>query len=141
MTRAIVKLTIVSIGTEVKMEKYKLRDFAKWLVKQRLTDLDLNRVVDEMEKGLLGDRLGAHVYKKRVPLSGRGKRGGARCIVLYKKGNLVLFIYGYAKNEKSDLSSQEAVQLRIFSKAFFKLSKQERLKKCGQGALIRIEDE
>ncbi len=55
-----------------------------------------------MDNGLVGDRLGSNVYKKRAALQGRGKRGGARTVVLYKAGNVALFIEGYAKNDKAD---------------------------------------
>lgn len=47
------------------MEKYKLKDFAKWAKNERLSDGALHSALEEMERGLLGDRLGANLYKKR----------------------------------------------------------------------------
>jgi hypothetical protein len=36
------------------MDKYKLRDFAKWAKAVRLTDKALHDALDEMNRGLLG---------------------------------------------------------------------------------------
>jgi hypothetical protein len=81
------------------VERYKLRDFAKWAKKEGISDDELAVVVSEMSRGLLGDRLGAHIYKKRIKVDGRGKRSGARAIVLYKDKDVTLFFYGYLKND------------------------------------------
>ena len=88
-------------------KRYKLKDFAKWAKKVGLSDADLLEVLDEMGRGLLGDRLGSYVFKKRVALGSKGKRGGARMIVLFKKDDLVLFMYAYTKNKKEDLTRDE----------------------------------
>ena len=122
------------------MEIYKLKDFAKWAKKENLSDEDFIKVVDEMEKGLLGDRLGAFVYKKRFRIAGRGKRGGARSILIYKQKKIAVFLYGYSKNEKSDLAPREEAALRVFAKAFIELLPFERLQKVKDGNLIIIEE-
>ena len=122
------------------MDKYKLKDFAKWAKKEKISDAELLRVVDEMNKGLLGDRLGAYIFKKRIGFAGRGKRGGARSILLFKDGELALFLYGYAKNEKSNLEVREEIALRTFAKDFMKLSKAERQRQVKVGNLVLIEE-
>jgi hypothetical protein len=51
--------------------------------------------------------------KLRWRLQGRGKRGGARVIYVFFSVNFPLFLLDlYAKNEKSDLSSQDRSYLR-----------------------------
>jgi hypothetical protein len=42
-------------------EKYKLKDFARWANKEGISNELLKAVVSEMNRGLLGDRLGAHI--------------------------------------------------------------------------------
>jgi hypothetical protein len=49
-----------------------------------LPDSTLCNAVAEMAAGLIDADLGGSVYKKRLPMPGRGKRGGARIIL----GNL-----------------------------------------------------
>lgn len=92
------------------MEIYKLRDFARWAGKEGILDDVLRECVKEMERGLLGNKLGAHVFKKRLGLSGRGKRGGARTGV------------------------------RMFAKAFVALSAGERHERVLQGVLIPLKE-
>ena len=121
------------------MERYKLKDFAKWAKKEGISDDELTAVVSEMSRGLLGDRLGAHIYKKRIKVEGRGKRGGARAIVLYKDKDVTLFLYGYLKNDQADISQNEEKQLRLFASEFMRLSSTERARLKTQGKLIAIE--
>lgn len=121
------------------MDRYKLKDFAKWAKKESISDDELAAVASEMSRGLLGDRLGAHIYKKRIRVEGRGKRGGARAIVLYKDQNVTLFLYGYLKNDQADLSQNEEKQLRLFASEFMRLSSAERTRLKALGKLIPIE--
>ena len=121
------------------MERYKLRDFAKWAKKEGISDDELAVVASEMSRGLLGDRLGAHIYKKRIKVEGRGKRGGARAIVLYKDKDVTLFLYGYLKKDQADISQNEERQLRVFASDFMKLSSADRTRLKTQGKLIAIE--
>jgi len=121
------------------VEGYKLKDFAKWAKKEGISDDELAAVVSEMSRGLLGDRLGAHIYKKRIKVEGRGKRGGARAIVLYKDKDVTLFLYGYLKNDQADISQNEEKQLRLFASEFMRISSAERARLKTQGKLIAIE--
>ena len=122
------------------MEKYKNKHFAKWARKESVSDEVLNRALAEMERGLLGDRLGAHIYKKRLVLAGRGKRGGARTIVLFRQEEIALFLYGYSKKEKDNLTPKEEEQLRIFAKEFMKLTVAQRARLKEEGNLIEIKE-
>lgn len=122
------------------MEKYKLKDFAKWAKKERVSDEALVDVVAEMSRGLLGDRLGANIYKKRIKIDGRGKRGGGRVIVLFKDKDVTLFLYGYLKNEQGNISENEERQLRIFANEFSRRSPVDRAKLRMEGKLITIEE-
>ena len=121
------------------MERYKLKEFARWATKEGVSDEDLLVVVSEMGRGLLGDRLGAHIYKKRVRIEGRGKRGGARAIVLFKDRDVTLFLFGYLKNEQADISQNEEKQLRIFAREFMRLTSADRMRLKTEGKLIAIE--
>jgi hypothetical protein len=51
--------------------------------------------------------------KVRVPLAGRGKRGGARVIYyVYDQTLPIYLLLAYAKNERDDLSSDQKAALR-----------------------------
>lgn len=122
------------------MERYKLKDFAKWAKRERISDKSLIEISAEMSRGLLGDRLGANIYKRRIKVDGRGKRGGGRVIVLFKDRDVTLFLYGYLKNEQGSISENEERQLRLFASEFSKLTPVDRAKLRMEGKLITIEE-
>ncbi len=73
----------------------------------KVSDLRLATAIAEMEAGLMGAELSKNLYKKRIALQTRGKRGGGRTIIIYKKQEKAFFIYGFAKNEKESISTME----------------------------------
>jgi len=101
------------------------KTFAKWASKQQLLDEALKGALDEIEKGKYEASLGGHLYKKRVRFIGKGKRGSARMIICYKKGDRAIFIHGFAKNEKSSLSKRELHALREISKILLGLTSEQ----------------
>lgn len=111
------------------MRTFLYKTFKKWAKDEGLTDSDLLSVVKEMEDGLTGNNLGGNVYKKRVKLEGRGKRGGARTIITYKAKDKAFFIVGFAKNEKDNIDSNEEHALKLMAKELFGYT-DEQLKKA-----------
>ncbi|AIP61953.1 MULTISPECIES: type II toxin-antitoxin system RelE/ParE family toxin [Burkholderia] len=86
---------------------FKTRHFQRWMRKSGLTDAALCEAVEEMVAGLIDADLGGGVVKKRVGLSGRGKRGGARTLIATNKGTRWFFMFGFEKNERSNISDSE----------------------------------
>jgi len=70
----------------------------------------------EVQGGKFEANLGGNVYKKRIRFEGQGKSGSGRTILCYKKGNRIIFIHGFAKNEKSNLTKKELVAFKELSK-------------------------
>lgn len=62
-------------------------------------------------RGLVEADLGGHVYKKRVALPGRGKRGGSRTIIAYQLQSKAFYMYGFAKNQRTNIDDDE---LKVF---------------------------
>ncbi|HDR8956201.1 type II toxin-antitoxin system RelE/ParE family toxin [Burkholderia vietnamiensis] len=85
----------------------KTRHFQRWMRKSGLTDAALCEAVEEMVAGLIDADLGGGVVKKRVGLSGRGKRDGARTLIATNKGTRWFFMFGFEKNERSNISDSE----------------------------------
>lgn len=86
---------------------FRTRTFTRWMRKAELTDDALCEAVCEMAQGLVDADLGGHVVKKRVALPGQGKRGGARTIVATKLADRWFFLYGFGKNERSNIDKDE----------------------------------
>jgi hypothetical protein len=100
----------------------KTKTFTKWMGKCKIQDCDLLRAIDEMEQGLIDADLGFNTYKKRIGLTGTGKRSGARVIVATQLIKRWFFIYGFAKNEKSNVSRNELAYLQEVSKRLLNLT-------------------
>ena len=86
---------------------FKTRHFSRWMRKTELTDGALCAAVAEMAHGLIDADLGGGVVKKRVGLTGRGKRGGARTLVATNRGDRWFFVYGFAKNDRANIADDE----------------------------------
>jgi len=97
------------------MHIYKTKVFDRWLKKTELTDRDLIRAVKEMNAGLVDADLGEQVFKKRIALPGRGKRSGVRTLVASKIQDQWFFLYGFAKNERDNISDQELRVLQVIA--------------------------
>jgi len=75
--------------------------------KTELSDKALCKAVTEMDQGLIDADLGGGVVKKRVALPGHGKRGSIRTLVATRRGDYWFFLYGFEKNERSNISNEE----------------------------------
>jgi hypothetical protein len=104
---------------------FKTRHFSRWMRKTRLTQEALCLAVSEMEDGLIDAELGGGVVKKRVPLSGRGKSGGARTLLATNKGSLWFFVFGFEKNERANIMPRELEGLKALASDLLKLSSAE----------------
>ncbi len=80
--------------------------------KSGLTDTELCNAVLEMGNGLIEADLGGSVFKKRVAMPGRGKRGGARTIVATNRADRWFFMYGFKKNDRANITEAELEALR-----------------------------
>jgi hypothetical protein len=86
---------------------FKTRHFTRWAHRARLADDVLCAAVVELARGLIDADLGGGVVKKRVPMPGRGKRGGARALLATNRANLWFYLAGFAKNERDNVSADE----------------------------------
>jgi hypothetical protein len=121
------------------MQAFKTRTFAKWANGAGLDDDALTIAVAEMERGLIDAHLGGEVVKKRVALPGRGKRGGVRTLVAFRQEEKAFFVFGFAKNERADISSDELRALKFLAKELLNYPAMSLTKALQAGELIEIE--
>ncbi len=94
------------------MRILKNKMFFKWAKSEGLTDSILMKAAKEMDQGLIDATLGGSLVKKRVVRKGQGKRGGFRTIVVFQKGCRTIFVYGFPKNQRDNISEQEEKGLK-----------------------------
>jgi hypothetical protein len=106
-----------------------------------LNDGALLEAVAEMEDGLIDAKLGGHVVKKRVALPGRGKRGGSRTLVAYRKADKAFFVYGFAKNERANISTKELKALKLLATQLLSYTNPALNKAIKAGELIEVHED
>jgi len=119
---------------------FKTRTFARWAGKVGLADEALWRAVEEMAAGSIDAHLGGRVVKKRVALSGRGKRGGARTLVATNLGDRWFFLYGFAKNERADIDRDELKFLQEVAKDLLGLDTRQLQVAVAAGEITEVFD-
>jgi hypothetical protein len=97
------------------MTIYQTREFRRWARKQGLQNAALCRAVTEMATGLYEADLGGYLFKKRIARPGQGKSGGFRTLVATNRGSLWFFVYGFSKNEQSNIRPDEEAALKTLA--------------------------
>jgi hypothetical protein len=120
------------------MRVFKTKWFQKWAAREGVGNEALLAAVEEMDDGLIDAELGGHVVKKRVALPGRGKRGGARTMVVYRHASLVFFVYGFAKNERANICNKELKALKLLATQLLGYTPPALTKAIKAGELIEV---
>lgn len=103
------------------MEVYKTRWFDRWARKQGLEDLRLCAAVREMVEGLYDADLGGGLVKKRIARPGQGKSGGFRTLIATNKDDRWIFVYGFSKNESSNINKDDEKSLKTLAEDLLSL--------------------
>jgi hypothetical protein len=92
------------------------------------------------EKVLLIHRQGAPepLLKKRVARAGQGKSGGFRTLVATNKGSRWFFMYGFTKNQRSNIDKDEEEALKKLAVQFLSLTEYALGKAEQSGELVEV---
>ena len=115
--------------------------FARQNKKIGLTNAALCKAVSEIAAGLNDGNLGNGIFKKRIALDGRGKRGSVRTLIATRVGSYWFYLFAYKKNDRADLSPQEYEALTDLADDFYALDENGLAKALGAGAMIEVQDD
>lgn len=76
----------------------------------------------EMMHGLIDADLGGGIIKKRVGMAGRGKRVGARTVLATNKNDRWFFVFGFQKNVRSNINTEEKEALQLLADDLLSMS-------------------
>jgi hypothetical protein len=107
--------------------------------KSQVTDLDILGATEEMVQGLIDANLGGYLVKKRVALQGRGKSAGARTIVATKFEQRWIFLFGFEKNERSNIDANELKVLQELAASLLDLDQQAIASAVSAGQLFQLQ--
>lgn len=119
----------------------KTKRFHRWARKAGLTDGTLITAVTEAESGLLDANLGGGVVKLRVPQPGQGKRGSTRTLLATNFADRWVFIFGYEKHEKDNISPKELTALQNYSADLLSLTTEQLDDAVAEKILVEVNNE
>ena len=122
------------------MKKLTTKWFKKWSTKAGLANPNLLEAITNLEKGLSTSSLGANLYKIRVNRSGSGKRSSYRTIIVYKQNDRAIFLYGFGKNEKGNITSDELYFFKKLGRDFLDYRNHQLTRALKEKVLFDLEE-
>ena len=120
------------------MHTFKTRAFARFAGREGVDDSALCEAVDRARRGLVDADLGGGVLKQRIARKGGGRSGGFRAIVLFRRGDLAFFVYGFAKSGRENLRRDELATFRRLADEYLALDRAGLVVAQATGAIIEV---
>ena len=121
------------------MRKLSTKWFKKWAQKAGLKNENMLEAIDNLENCLSTSNLGSNLYKVRVNRPHSGKSSGFRTIIVYKANDKAIFLYGFGKNEKDNISQTELHYFKKLGKDLITLSTDQLEKSIENKILFDLE--
>ncbi len=83
---------------------FKAKVFQRFQRKEDIPDKALCEAIARASMGLIDASLGHGLIKQRVAREGGGRSGGFRTIIAYRVASRAVFIFGFAKNARENIS-------------------------------------
>ena len=90
------------------------------------------------QRGLVDANLGGGVIKQRIARKGGGRSGGFRTIVLFRRGALAYFVYGFSKSGRENLRRDELTTYRRLADEYLALDQAGLVAARTVGAIIEV---
>ncbi|MGD9733436.1 MAG: type II toxin-antitoxin system RelE/ParE family toxin [Desulfamplus sp.] len=113
--------------------------FKKWSRKKSIEDRALLDGIKFVQSGAGSVNLGCGLYKIRLAGQRKGKSGGYRTFLVYKKEQIAIYIYGFNKNEQENISDKELQMYKKLADTFLNLSIADIDKAVRASELIELE--
>ena len=123
------------------MRIFKTKAFTRWMRKEGLKDAKLLNTIRELESGQFDANLGGSVYKKRIALPGRGKRGSVRTLIAFHSGDRAFFVFGFSKNERANIDVLELRALKLMAKTLLEKSNAKLKKDLEANLILEVQND
>ena len=121
-----------------RLQILKTKGLARFARHEGITDSSLREAIDRAEVGLIDADLGGGLIKQRVARRGQGRSGGYRMLVAYRIKERAVFLYGFAKSERENISADELHDLRQLGSNWLNASAQQITGAIKDGALQEV---
>ena len=120
------------------MRAFKTKAFARFADREGVEDAALCEAVRRARSGLIDADLGGGVIKQRIARKGGGRAGGFRTIVLFRRGGLAFFVYGFAKSDRENLRRNELETFRLLADEYLALDESGLAVAQAAGAIVEV---
>jgi hypothetical protein len=120
------------------MRLFKTKLFARFASDNDIADEELRDAILHAEKGLIDADLGGGVIKQRLPREGAGRSGGFRSIILFRRADKAFFVYGFAKNDRSNIKRDELKAFRKLADTMLDLEAADLASAMKNGTITEI---
>ena len=104
------------------MRVFKSKLFARFARGEKIADAALCGAVERADRGLVDADLGSGLIKQRIARPGQGRTGGYRSLLAFRAQGRSVFVYGFAKNERDNISGRELEFWRATAAAFLAMN-------------------
>jgi hypothetical protein len=121
------------------VQTFKTKWLARFARREGIADKSLSEAIERAERGMIDADLGGGLIKQRVARQGQGRSGGYRMIVAYRTKGRAVFLLGFAKSERENISSDELLFLRKLAENWLAADAQKIREELEAGNLQEIE--
>ena len=114
--------------------------FERFARQQSIEDSDLHEAVSRANEGLIDADLGGGVIKQRIARRNEGRSRGFRSIIVFRRGDRAVFVYGFAKSDRRNLRPDELEVYRSFAVEVLGYEKADLAKVVGPNKWKELED-
>jgi hypothetical protein len=124
-----------------KVRIFLVRSLARFVRRENISLVRLREAIARAGKGSIDADLGGGLIKQRIARPGSGRSGGYRTIIAYRSGSRAVFLYGFAKNERDNIDSDELVELRKVGANWLNAANETLASALEDGALKEVTDD
>jgi len=113
--------------------------FGRFTRREKISADALWDAIERAENGQIDADLGGGVIKQRIARPGEGKSKGYRSIVLFRKGELSFFVYGFSKSELGNIREDEEEQFKKMARHVLSLTDAQLSELVANGQFEEVE--
>ena len=120
------------------MRTFKTKAFSRFAGREGIDDAALCEAVDRARSGSVDADLGGGAIKQRIARKGGSRSAGFRTIMLFRRGELAFFVYGFAKSGRENLRRDELATFRRLADEYLALDRAGLAAAQAVGAIIEV---
>jgi hypothetical protein len=111
---------------------------ARYARREGISDESLREAIARAEMGLIDADLGGGLIKQRIARAGKGRSGGYRTIIAYRRSGRAVFLFGFAKSARENLGSEELKTAREIAAIWAPADEQKIARGLEEGELEEV---